>query len=99
MQFNSQLMYMLMKSKQMNASAITPLIFEPCKICLAIYTRYSIWETKNVSTIHRSIPYNYRTYLDDEETESSPQTLQPRLIVELPENIMKNESFADGVAR
>ena len=62
-------MYMLIKSKQMNDNIITLLIFEFWNIGLSIYMRYSIWKTRNVSKIHRSIPYNPRNHLDDGETE------------------------------
>ena len=39
--------------------------------------RYLIWKTRNVRKIHKSIPYIHRTHPDDEETESTPRTLQP----------------------
>ena len=52
---------------------------EPIKIlelkCSGLHTR--LGTPQNVSMIHRIIPYSYRTHLDDEETESSPHTLQP----------------------
>ena len=48
----------------MKGSIIILLIFESWKICFPIYIRYSIWKTRNVSTIHRSIPCRQRTHLD-----------------------------------
>ena len=60
-----------MKSNQMKGIIFTLLIFESWEICFPIYIRYSIWKTRNVSTIHRSNkPYSYRTHLDDEEVAS-----------------------------
>ena len=64
MQFNSQFMYMHMKSNQMKGSIIILFIFKLWKTCFPIHFRYSIWKMRNVSTIHRIIPCRQRTHLD-----------------------------------
>lgn len=46
-----------MKSDQMNSSIISSFILKFSQVGLPIYTRNSIWETRDMSSIHRSISF------------------------------------------